>query len=217
MKILFRYRKTGRICLLLALQLLIGSQGFAQKTPVEVFGGHQATNIQMIFNQQLPNSKKVGFFSIINLNMPYDKTDAPFRYYTVQANLTYSVSPSISFYTGVFSNKFDYGPSVGILARFKIKNGFILLNNRHSYGEEYVTALLGLVEYQPPINEKWKLYFRVQVLTETNLQIAKRNFQMLRLGVAKDGYQIGLATTFDQFGNQPITRNNYGLFFRVLL
>ena len=133
----------------------------------------------------------------------------------IQANVTYALAKKFSLYTGVFTNKMDFGPSIGAIGKFKIKNGIVIVNNRHTFTKEYISVLLLLTEYRPPINDKLNLYIRLQILSETNFEEAKRNIQLIRLGIAFEDYQLGLGTTFDQFGSLPIKRNNHGLFFRV--
>ena len=149
--------------------------------------------------------------------MPYDRQNVIYKYHIVQVNISYSLSKHISVFAGGFTNPKDYGASIGLLARFLFKNGMFFISNRNSVLTNYSSEFLVLTEYRPKISTNLNLYSRLQVMSETNFKVAKRNFQMLRLGLGYKQYQFGLGATFDQFGSLPIKEENYGIFVRAEL
>jgi hypothetical protein len=189
----------------------------AQKIPVEVFAGHQAINTQLILNKKFAENSKMGFFSIVNINMPYDKENKIFRYHTIQANVYGNINKNIRLFGGGFTNPMDYGGIVGVQGVFPFKNNFLLIHNGHYLVQKYASQLMILFEHRSNLNEKTKVYGRIQVMGETDFKEFKRGFQMLRLGIDKNNFQYGLAATFDQFGNQPIMYQNFGFFIRTEL
>jgi hypothetical protein len=201
----------------LLMYLAMTSAIYAQKTPVEFLIGHNAINTQINLNRKFGENSKFGIFSIVNFNMPFDKTNAVYKYHIVQANVYYSLTKNFRIFGGAFTNPKDYGASLGVQAIFPFKNGVFLFSNRHSIVKDYVSEFLIMTEFRPKINSKLNLYSRVQVMSETDFEIMRRNFQMLRLGLSYQNYQFGLGATFDQFGNKPIAYNNIGLFARVEL
>jgi hypothetical protein len=206
-------KKITVIMLCLALSLYVK----AQKTPIEFLIGHNAVNTQINVNKKFSDGSKFGVFSVINFNMPYDRANVIYKYHIVQANVFYSLTKNFRVFGGAFTNPKDYGASLGVQAIFPFKNGIFLFSNRHSVVKDYVSEFLLMTEFRPKISEKLNLYARVQVMSETDFEIMRRNFQMLRLGLGYQQFQFGIGATFDQFGNKPIAYDNIGLFARVEL
>jgi hypothetical protein len=190
---------------------------FAQKLPIEILAGHNAINTQFIVNKKFSETSKFGIFSVINFNMPYDRQNVIYKYHIVQANIFYSLSKHISVFAGGFTNPKDYGASLGLQTRLPFKNGMFFISNRNSILTNYSSEFLVMTEFRPKLTDKLHLYSRLQIMTETDFTEAKRNFQMLRLGLGFKQYQFGLGATFDQFGSKPIKEENYGIFVRAEL
>jgi hypothetical protein len=205
-----------RIILAILINFNIGLL-LAQKLPIEILAGNNAVNTQYIVNKKFSETSRFGVFSVINFNMPYDKQNIIYKYHIVQSNIFYSLSKHISVFAGGFTNPKDYGASLGLQARFPFKNGMFFISNRNSVLTNYSSEFLVMTEFRPKLTEKFNLYSRVQAMTETDFIEAKRNFQMLRLGLGFKQYLFGLGATFDQFGNKPIKEENYGIFVRAEL
>lgn len=52
-------------------------------------------------------------------------------------------------------------------------------------------------------------------MSETDFKIITRSYQMIRVGLGYKKILFGLAGTFDQFNNQMIQIENYGLFIKT--
>jgi hypothetical protein len=206
-----------KINLILIVAFLLSREANAQKLPLEILGGHKAVNTQFFANKKFSDKSKFGFSFVVNFNMPYNKQNVVYKYHIVQANVFYMLSKHISVFAGGFTNPKDYGGSLGLQARFPFKNGMFFISNRNSVLTNYSSEFLVITEYRPKISEKLNLYSRLQVMSETDFAEAKRNFQMVRLGLGYQQFQFGLGATFDQFGNRPIKEDNFGLFVRAEL
>ncbi len=203
---------------LIAFSILTIQNTNAQKNPMEVLVGDKATNVLFTSIKKVAENSKFGYFTIVNLNMPYDKTELFYKkYHMIQANASYEIFKNIKVFAGAFSNNNDYGASAGILGTFPFKNSFLMVSNRNSIVFHSTSEFLVIYEYRPKLSEKIRLYSRIQLMAETNYKEFKRGYQMLRLGITTNQFSYGLAATFDQFGNVPFTYENTGLFIRAEL
>ncbi len=155
----------------------------------------------------------------INSNLPYDRTNTIYNYHIILSSLYYKlgvkfkIKPSV--FIGAFKNPITYGPYIGAQILYPFKNGFILIRNQHQYATNYTTNLIAVAEFRPQLNDKIHLYSRAQFFSESNFEIFTRNIQILRLGLGFNKLDFGLAATFDQFQNQTISFQNYGMFLRT--
>ncbi len=75
---------------------------------------------------------------------------------------------------------------------------------------------MGFVEYAPAINNKLRLYTRIQFMTTWTFPEHNRSYQYLRLGLGYDKFQVGIAANYDEYGKAKETYRNYGCFIRYV-
>ncbi len=202
--------------ILISCLLLVQSIIYAQ-TRVEVLAGNDATGVIVSLKEKFSEQSKFGFTAIVNSNMPYEKENTPFNYYTIQSRISYDLGKKVNVFLGAFKNNKDYGSLLGLQANFPFKNGIFSVTNQHKLVKDYSTELNVLAEYRPKLNDKLHLYSRIQVMYETDFDITPRNWQMIRLGLDYKKFQFGFGATFDQFADNNISYENYGLFIRTTL
>jgi hypothetical protein len=188
----------------------------AQPIPVEFFGGNTAFTTQVIFGKRLTDSR-FGVFSLLTYNLPYDREDRLFAYYTLQAAATYNLTRHVRVFGGTYLKNIDYGPSAGAQFILPGRRWFLILHNGNDLSRVLRSQFMVLAEYRPTLKGSLQLYSRVQVMQETDYQTRTRGFQQLRLGLGGRGVQGGIGINVEQFGPLPFTRENMGLFVRAEL
>jgi hypothetical protein len=71
-----------------------------------------------------------------------------------------------------------------------------------------------IIQFKPDINEKMKLYTRIQALNLFDAGGNIKSYQWLRLGLELKGLQFGLAANLDEYGPDPSVEASFGLFVR---
>jgi hypothetical protein len=71
-----------------------------------------------------------------------------------------------------------------------------------------------ILQYKPEINDRIKLYTRLQMLNLFDSGGNIKSYQWMRLGLEVKGIQFGLAADLDEYGPHPSVESNFGLFLR---
>jgi hypothetical protein len=71
-----------------------------------------------------------------------------------------------------------------------------------------------IIQFKPQINERMKLYTRIQALNLFDSGGNIKSYQWMRLGVELKGIQFGLAANLDEYGPNPEVDFSFGLFIR---
>lgn len=198
--------------------LLLSVFGFSQDQqppiPVEVFGGHSAVSYQHVISKDIFNNK-FNFFNVAAFDAKYSDNK----------NSVFAIQ-SLVFY------KIGKGFSVGLGAQLQNVGAFSLAGIQYSYASDKLLVVIlptvnlnektnyeqfVLVEYRPKLNDKTRIYSRIQILANTDFEKYNRGYQQLRLGLEKKGLQFGVAATFDQFNSNIVKLENYGVFVRKLI
>ena len=210
-----------RLIVVLVALLFAMESTIAQSFSGEVSFGHNAITNLISGSKYFSHESKWGISATFNSNMPYDKSSTAYNYHIIQPMILYSVIKKPKIITnilfGSFKNPKHYGGLLGVQAVIPFKDGKIVLTNQHQFAEDYFTSIIFIGEYKPKINNKFRLYLRAQVMSETDFNIFTRNFQILRLGLEYKQIQFGAGATFDQFNNQTISHENYGAFIRTTI
>lgn len=74
--------------------------------------------------------------------------------------------------------------------------------------------VMTIIQYKPKINDRVKLFTRVQLLNLFDDGGNIKSYQWMRLGLEVKGIQFGLAANLDEFGPSPSVESNLGLFIR---
>jgi hypothetical protein len=206
-----------KLSMLLILSTLSLGKLVAQKSSLEIVTKSNAISTQMIFNKRFAETSKFGLFSMINVTMPYEKEDVITNIYSIQASVVYAYSKNFILLAGGFTNKKDYGGSIGFLTRLPFKNGNFFLSNRNAVLTDYSSEFLTMTEYRPKLFREIGFYSRLQTLVETDFKDIKKNAQLLRVGLEYKQFQFGVAAAFNVFSNEPLRQENFGIFLRTEL
>lgn len=71
-----------------------------------------------------------------------------------------------------------------------------------------------ILQYKPEINDRIKLYTRLQMLNLFDAGGNIKSYQWFRLGLEVKGTQFGLAADLDEYGPNPSVTGNFGVFIR---
>lgn len=192
--------------------------------PVEVFGGHKKSTLDMMFfkyfkNKERTNSKFL-FFNRNRVSIDYKMTSS--------SNLpSYGFTEAISYnnqklkgfapvIVGQLTNKGVY-PKAGIQHVY-IKNNFLMFSWAVCELKEKPNLdYFLLTRYEPRITDKLSLYTQLELVnafpTETNMNFTF--VQRVRLGLKIHMWQFGAGGDFSRSGNSNyINTTNTGFFLR---
>lgn len=185
---------------------------------MEAFAGTRALAYQMMINKKLQSIPALGFFSVTNIQPEWSKPKMDD--YMVQGNLTYSFIKGIDLSGGFIWNPVDgIRPSAGLIFSYGNPDLLAVVNPRIDLSKNANFDALALVEYKPAINEKLRLYTRLQGLYTHNLgyDFHSRSYVMLRAGFSYKDITLGAATNFDWYGPIKSNKNNFGGFVALNL
>ncbi len=213
-----KYRIIG-----IMVSLLVGSQAFSQ-IPIEVFGGHKKTTLDIMFFKYFKNSKnensKFLFFNRNRASIDYQQTST--------SNL-----PSFGFTEAVSYNhpKLKGFAPVAVIQIFN-SGVFTKAGIQYFYRKGDFTYFTWLVcetinnpnidffiltRFEPKLSDKLNLFTQLELVnampTEPN---DNHNYiQRIRLGLKIKTWQFGVGSDFTEFGVDTFTKtNNIGGFIR---
>lgn len=202
--------------ILLYTVLLLTANGFAQQPPipVELFAGNRAFSYQHVINKSVFDDKFT-FFNVVVVDAEYN----------TNKNSVFVIHSLLSY-------KLGKGFSVGIGTQIHNAGTFVIAGMEYAYisdklmlifapsvnlnGKTYYEQVV-IFEYRPKLNEKIRMYSRLQVLTNTNFENYNRGYQQFKFGLERNGLQFRVAATFDQFNSNTVKLENYGIFARKLI
>ncbi|MBL0882654.1 MAG: hypothetical protein IBJ16_04790 [Chitinophagaceae bacterium] len=207
--------------ILMAILLFFTGAIHAQNVPVELMLGNEYLNYQHSIHRKIATGSRFGWMHISNMVRRYEtntlKGGRPNEMMN-QGYLTVRIHPKITFMGGFF-----YTPvtdiKVSLVTQFahKTKNWFMIVSPRFDAGKKNAYELFGLLEYQPTLTTKTKLYSRFQFMTNHGNSGHNRSYQQLRIGIDKKAIQFGIGITIDQYGTSTDITTNSGLFIRKLM
>lgn len=206
---------------IIILFLFIFSDATTQYAPVEVMAGHQYFNYQHSFHRKLSTNSKIGWTHITNLMRRYvtqpEKGGRPNEIMN-QVYLTTNLSNNLMVMGGIFFTPVtDMKISFAGQYAYRTKTVSLILNPRFDLGNKFTYELFGLAEFRPTISPVMYLYGRIQFMTNHSKDGHNRSYQQLRIGIERNKIQLGIASTFDQYGTKLIPTANTGIFIRKIL
>lgn len=185
---------------------------------IEALAGNRGFGYQMLINKKLQSIPKLGFFSFTSIQTEWG--ESKMDDYIVQGNLTYNIIRGIDLSSGFIWNPFDgIRPSAGVLLSYGNPNWLSIVNPRIDLTKNANFDVFGMVEYKPAINERIKLYTRLQGLYTRNLghNFHARSYIMLRAGLTFKDITVGVASNFDWYGPMKQNESNVGGFIAINL
>lgn len=71
-----------------------------------------------------------------------------------------------------------------------------------------------ILQYKAEINDRVRLFTRIQLLNLFDAGGNIKSYQWMRLGLEVKGIQFGLAVNLDEYGPNPSVESNLGVFIR---
>ncbi len=208
---------------ILVILLLFGSITHAQ-IPVEIFGGHERTTVDIMFfrffkNQRNENSRWL-FFNRNRASVDYRMTKTMFM---PQFGFTEAISYNHEKLKGFAPVLVGQVLSWGVYAKTGIQYVHIKKDVTiftwlvcETKNEPDIDYFL-LLRYTPKLSDRINLFAQAESINAMPT-ISTRNFsftQRLRFGIQLKNYQFGLGADFSQTGNTTFTEtNNIGAFLR---
>ncbi len=191
----------------------------AQFTQLELFSGFDKTDFTLFSNHSINDSNTLSIATLAFFQKFREKENQIFDEVGVQPTLFWNVNKTIALGPSLYYNSFG-GFSERLSAKLTMKNSraSLVVIPTVAYSEKK-DASLGEVfaqfQIHVPINDMVSLWLNGQFLTVWDkFKTHSRSFQQLRLGASYKGHQLGLGADFDQYGTNPITQSNFGLYYR---
>lgn len=213
--------------ILFFILIILGTRLKAQ-IPVEIFGGHEKTTVDIMFFKYFKNNQentvnkqsRLLFFNRNRASIDYRMTQ---NTYLPQFGFTEAISYNHEKLKGfapvIVFQILSWGvyPKAGVQYAHMNKNmtifTWLVCETLDKPNLDYFL----LFRYTPKLSEKLNLFTQVEsVNTLPTTSATNFNFtQRLRLGLSVKSYQFGAGTDFNQTGNNTYTRiNNVGGFIR---
>ena len=191
----------------------------AQFTQLELFSGFDKTDFTLFSNYSINDNATLSVATLAFFQKFREKENQIFDEVGVQPTLFWNINKTIALGPSLYYNSFG-GFSERLSGKFTLKNSSALLVviPTIAYSEKKDAGLGEIFtqfQIQKPLSKKISLWLNGQFLTVWDkFKSHSRSFQQLRLGASYEGHQIGLGLDFDQYGPEPITQSNLGLFYR---
>ena len=198
--------------LVIALLVITGSVAKAQPIPVELMMGDKYGTVNLTFSKSLKPNSKLGFFHMNTVQFDYKEEYK--NSFILQDLLYYEAVKNFHLAGGVVFSKAGFNTTAGIQYVYAGSKTFFLFAPRINLESNPSYDFMTILQFKPQLNDRVKLFTRVQLLNLFNDGGNIKSYQWLRLGLEVKGIQFGLAADFDEYGPHPSVESNVGLFIR---
>jgi hypothetical protein len=134
-----------------------------------------------------------------------------------QVYLTHQLNPQFTVMGGLFfSNATGIKPALALQYAQRINDWFVVVVPRIDLANKGSFELMGMLEYEPQLSAKLKLYSRFQVMSNAGPFHHNRSYQRVRVGVHVKKFQTGIAVNINEYSYPVKVKVNTGLFLRKL-
>lgn len=207
-----------RAYLLLVILLQVCQLSSAQVYTVEVMPGNRYLFYQHVFRQKIKENSKVSFVHIANTSNWYQQNPnkgGMGNEIMNQVYISHEVLKNITFLGGLFyTNITGIRPSIAIQFTQTFKNGVFVMVPRADITKNGSTELMAMLEYQPSLTQRIKLYSRLQFMSNSGPDHHNRSYQRVRLGIQIKKFQLGTGVNINHYGYPLKTKINSGIFLR---
>jgi hypothetical protein len=198
-----------------ALILLLFTTGIlaeAQPIPIELMMGLKYGSVNLAFNRNFSQTSRLGFFHMNTVQ--FDFRDANKNSFIIQDLIYVETFKNLRVAGGVAYSKGGFDPTAGLQYVYSGKKFLFLCAPRINIESNPSYDIMTILQYKPDINEKVKLFTRLQLLNLFDSGGNIRSYQWIRLGLEVKGVQFGLAANLDEYGAHPSIESNFGIFIR---
>lgn len=172
--------------------------------------GNRSVSYQHFINHSFNKKWSINNLTLFDSEYQENKHNIFF----IRNSLGYKLSDLVQLNSGVGIK--NPGSFITGNVQFRIRNNS--LNLSYSVGSTYQKGFSLeqslFIKYTPNISTKFKPFFKLFIVMNTNLKTIDRSLQQIRLGIDKDLASFGLATNLDQFNNGSKTLENFGIFLK---
>ena len=188
--------------------------------PVEFLLGNDHLSFQSLVSKPLSSDGKLGYTFIASIDSEYKTGDASTKNIDIMIPiaLNYKIYNDFAMNGGVaFNNSFGNRPFLG-LRYLKVTNNWVIVVIPSFYfSNSNFYETFASIEFEPKINNKIKLYTRLQGLYSFDVRNNEhdRSFFYARLGITNNKTSFGVGYNWDLYGPSLLNKNNVGVFVRT--
>jgi hypothetical protein len=183
-----------------------------QPIPVELMSGYKYGTVNLSFSRNFSQTSRIGFFHMNTVQFDYRTADN--NSFLLQDLLYVETFKNLRVAGGVAYSKGGFNPTAGLQYVYSGKKFLFLCAPRINIESEPSYDIMTIIQYKPDINDRVKLFTRVQMLNLFDSGGNIKSYQWMRIGVEIKGIQFGLAANLDEYGPDPSVETNFGLFLR---
>ncbi|WP_407527813.1 hypothetical protein PDL71_08045 [Lacibacter sp. MH-610] len=207
-----------RVLIILAVVSLLSIAAKTQPVLFEGMAGNEYLFYQHLIVKKFSPESPFGMMHIANVSRLYQtdvtKGGRPNEIMN-QAYLTTNLSKSFTLLTGMFyTNVTGIRLAAGVQYALPFKNGLWVTVPRVDIKDRGAVEIMSMLELQPPVSDKTKLYIRLQAMSNYGPFHHNRSYQRFRFGVTINKTQIGVGVNLNEYGRASKTHVNTGIFVR---
>jgi hypothetical protein len=184
----------------------------AQPIPVELIMGNKYGSVNLAFNRNFSQNSRFGFFHMNTVQFYYKEK---FRNSFLLQDLLYvEAVKNLRVAGGVVYSNGGFNTTAGLQYFYSGKKLVFLFAPRVNIESEPSYDIMTIIQYKTPLNDRVKLFTRVQALNLFDSDGNIKSYQWMRLGLEVKGTQFGLAANLDEYEPNPSLVTNFGVFIR---
>lgn len=187
-------------------------------TNVEVLVGSRGVSFQMINDERIKSVPQLGFFSVVDLNS--DWGDMQLHDHMIMPKATVDIVKGLKLGAGFHTTgATGIRPTASLIYTYANPEFLLIAMPRVDLSKDANFEGLGIVEYKPAINDKWRLYTRLQgtYVHAMKNDFHARSYIRARAGLSYKEFTFGVGGNFEYYGPTKNNENNIGGFLQVLL
>jgi hypothetical protein len=184
---------------------------------VEVMPGSRGISFQTIIDKKIKSIPQLGFFSVTDFNSDWNQEQLSDL--MVLGKVTVDVFKNVRLGAGFQSTPGGIRPSTAIIYTYANPEWLIIAMPRVDLSKNANIETLGIIEYKPAINEKWRFYSRLQgtYVHAMSADLHTRSYLRARAGVTVKEFTFGVGANMEYYGPFKQNENNIGAFLQVAL
>lgn len=207
-----------RAYIIMAVVALLSITAKTQPILFEGMAGNEYLFYQHLIVKKFSPESPFGVMHIANVSSLYEtditKGGRPNEIMN-QAYLTTTLSKSFTLLTGMFyTNVTGIRLAAGVQYALPFKNGLWVTVPRVDIKHRGAVEIMSMLELQPPLSDKTKLYIRLQAMSNYGPYHHNRSYQRFRFGVSIRKTQIGVGVNINEYGSASKAHVNTGIFLR---
>ena len=184
----------------------------AQPIPVELMMGNKYGTVNVSLNRSFSQKSRLGFFHMNTVQFDYN--DELKNSFLLQDLVYVETFKNLRIAAGVAYSKGGFNTTAGLQYVYSGKKLVFLCAPRINIESDPSFDVMTIIQYKPEINDRIRLFTRIQMLNLFNSEGNIKSYQWMRLGLEVKGLQFGLAANLDEYGPNPSVESNFGLFLR---